>query len=265
MAEPEIAGRNSRWTPNSGQDTAAYLVDPGQVYGPGRYTAGQLVHARPSLVNGSKWFVWPMTEGFARSGSATLGLHRIIGDTDIYGITVHFEEGRIDLNGTFPGTTSPESVAELLDVIRTVPPDPGLSLYVPGVFETVQYVLAENWNFPHDKDDRTHSIDYSITFVLIGSGPRIGDPAGRPAPQNPSAGSNYGKPSRVFIVSDGARTLRAIAQQVYKDADKWTTLVSLNQGALADVQRGIELNNVNDLPRYLLPTYRFPIGTKFRY
>jgi hypothetical protein len=263
-ARPDIVS-TSRWQDNVGLDPAGYLVNPGDVIAPGKYTAGQLFHARPHIVNGNKFFVWPATEGFTRSGQATIGLHKIVGDTDIYGITVHYEEGRIELSGTFPGVTAPSLMAGLIEILKTPPPDPGLSLYIPGVFETIQFVLADSWNFPHDRDDRTHSIDYSVVFVLIGSGPRIRDPAGVPAPPNPSTGTNYGTSSRVFVVGDGARTLRAIAQQVYGDSDKWTTLVSLNQGALADVQRGIALNKANDLPSYQLPTYRFAIGTRFRY
>ena len=91
------------WKPGTGQDPAAYLVYPGTINAPGKATPGNLRHARPYLVNGSKLYPFPTgVEGFERSGQATLGLHHYIGDNTVDGVTIHYEEARITLSGTFP-------------------------------------------------------------------------------------------------------------------------------------------------------------------
>jgi hypothetical protein len=183
-------------------------------------------------------------EGFRRSATSQLGLHHYIGDNAVDGITVHYEEARIELSGTFPGITSQDNMVACFNILRTPPQDPGLILCAPGVFDNEAYVLPESWDFTHDAEDRTHSIDYSITLVRIGDGRKLKDPHG-------------GAIRDVFTVKDNARTFRAIAKAVYKDPDRWNEILRLNGNTVGSWWSSI--------PAYQLPTYRWPVGTKFRY
>lgn len=249
-----------KFVPGTGQDPARYLIGPGSITGPGQHSAGNLRHARPYIVNGNKLFGFPVgPEGFTRSGSAAIGTHRVIGGRVAKAQTTHFEEGRIELSGTFPGTSSQDKMDACVEILTT-PQQNGMQLYLPGVFD-ILYVLPENWNFTHDKEDRTHSIDYTISFLIIGFGKKIADPKGKPAQQNPTIKKiPKGKPVHIVTVRAGARTLQALARIVYKDADQWQKLVKLNQGQLNDWKR-----DHPSTPNHSLPTYRWPIGTKFRY
>jgi hypothetical protein len=249
------------------EDTAGYLVDVGTVSAPGRHTSGQLAHARPYIVSGKNFFVFPVgTEGFERSGAAGVSIHKYLGEVAADAHVFHREEGRIQLMGTFPGITSPSLMVDCLQILRSAPAEPGLVLYAPGVFEREQYVVAESWNFTHPEDNRDHSITYSITMLRTGEGQAVKDPRGTLAPPNPSKHNRpKGRPTRFFTVVEGARTLKQIAFTVYHDSNKWTQLVQLNAGELAAFQRGNVLNAYYNLPTYQLPTYRWEIGTKFRY
>src|SRR4029077_2186297 len=254
---PMVRGTGTEIRPGTGQDPAKYLIYPGTVNAPGRHTPGNLRHARPYLVNGSKMYVFPTpVEGFTRSGQAQLGLRHYLGSNTVDGVTMHYEEGRITLSGTFPGLTSRQNMAECIDMLRSHTQERGLVLYAPGVFEREQYLLPENWNFNHTEDDRSHSIEYSITFVRIGDGKKVTDPKGTPPPMNPRISKlKKGKPTRTFTTKAGAQTLRAIAKIVYKDAGKWKQIVGLNRSLITKTGKSMQA----------LPLYRFPLGTKFRY
>lgn len=258
MSEPDRISSGDVWRRGRGIDPAKYLISPGSVSAPGKHSAGMLRHARPYIVNGRSIFVFPVgTEGFRRQGTATLGLHKYIGDNTVDGVTTHYEEGRITLTGTFPGLTAQDCMVACINVLRTPTPDKGLILYAPGVFEREQYVLAESWDFDHDPEDRTHSIAYEITLVRIGEGRSVSDPHGAAPPPQPVAGSTTkGKAARIFVARDGAQTLRAIASIVYGDAAKWNQIVVLNATTASPL--------IN-LPSYQIPTYRWPIGTEFKY
>jgi len=255
------------WRPGTGQDPAKYLVRPGTISGRNKHSAGNLGHARPYIVSGNSFFAFPVgVEGFERSGSAQLGLHRYLGENAVRGNVTHREEARIQLSGTFPGLSAQELMVACINILRSNPPKPGLILYAPGVFNAEQFVLPESWNFTHDPEDRTHSINYTISFVRTGEGQTAKDPIGKAPDAQPGVKTvPRGMPTRSFTVTDGARTLRQIAYIVYHDADKWQQLVQLNAGTLATFQRSQALNEANDLPAYKLPTYRWPIGTQFRY
>jgi hypothetical protein len=137
----------------------------------------------------------------------------------------------------------------------------GLILFVPGVFAQEQFVLPDTWSFTHDESDRSHSIDYSITFLRIGTKKQVNDPTNAIPPPNPGSGSKpKGKPPHIFTIKHGARTLRAVAKHVYHDADAWPRIVRLNQGQLNRWKK-----NHPNIPPHKIPTYRWPLGTKFRY
>lgn len=248
------------WRTGTGQDPARYLIGPGTITSPGVHSPGNLRHARPYLTDGKVIFGFPVgPEAFTKSGAAALGLHRNIGGNHSRGRTVNYNEGRIELSGTFPGITSVDKLRACENMLVT-PQNNGLLLYVPGIFNVLR-VLPENWSFVHGAEDRTHSIDYTISFVIIGVGGKVSDPKGKPPAQNPSIKKKpKGKPTRIFTVKAGVRTFRAIARTVYNDADEWQLLVQKNQGQLVDWNR-----DHASTPSHQLPTYRWPIGTKFAY
>lgn len=262
MAQPGVIHENDYWYPGVGIDPAKYLLRPGRVDAPGDHSSGQWFYPRPYISNGTDVFVFPVgPEGIQEQGQATLGIHKYIGDTEADGATVHYDESRITLSGTFPGVTSVQVVRDCRNMLRGRQKGPGLILWVPGVFAQEQYVLPDTWSFTHDADDRSHSFDYSITFLRIGSKGRVNAPTNSIPPANPGAKTKpKGKPANIFIVKSGTRTLRAIAKAVYHDADAWPRLVRLNQGQLNRWKR-----HHPNFPAYKIPTYRWPLGTKFRY
>ena len=157
-------------------------------------------------------------------------------------------------------------MVDCLNILCSVPPDRGLVLVAPGVFDYEQFVLAESWDFSHAEDDRTHSITYNITLVKIGTGSKVKDPKGiAPPPQPGVKVKPKGKPHKIFKVRDGARTLKAISKIVYGNANKWQRLVDLNRAQFAGTIRGIEMEKLNKIPTHTLPYYRWPIGMNIRY
>jgi len=254
VAKPQrIPQGGQRWRPNVGLDPAAYLIHPGDVRAPGKHRPGNLRHARPYLVCGKAMFVFPVgTEGFRRSGQAQLGLHHHIGGHYVTGRTIHREEARIELTGTFPGTTSQQNMVDCITVLTAIAPRNGMSLYMPGIFGHLQFVLPETWDFNHDPTDRTHSIDFTISFVRCGTGQKVTDPHGIVPPPQPLVKSvPRGTPSRVFRAKDGARSFQAIAATVYNNSAYWQKLAEMNQ----------KLVHSAKLPAHKVPTHRWPIGT----
>lgn len=244
-------------------DSAKYILNPGVVKAPGKHTAGNLRHARPYLANGSRIFVWPVgMEGFARRGEAQLGLHRYIGANSSDGHTINYEEAKIEMSGTFPGLTARDNMVACINMLRSKTAHRGLILYAPGVFYREQYVLPESWEFEHTEDDRTHSITYRITFARIGEGAKVRDPHGEPPPPNPSVKKikPKGKPARIYTTSDSIRTLRMVANEVYGNQNRWQDIVKKNQTAISKWRK-----SHTNLPNHRLPTFRWPVGTKFHY
>lgn len=134
----------------------------------------------------------------------------------------------------------------------------GLTLIAPGVFENEQYVLPENWEFSHDRDDRSHSIEYTVTLVRTGDKHKLKDVPGGPPPINPGRKTKpRGKPQRIFTIKTGVRTLRGVGKAVHKD---WHYLVEMNQGQMNSWKKKHPTVKQKDIP-----TYRWPVGTKFRY
>lgn len=247
---PDVASRSQIWRPGTGQDPARRLIPDSQLFYP-----------RPSIQSGNKKFTWPVgVEGFRSSGAAQLAIHRYLGENAVEVNVTHLDEHRLELTGTFPGRTSRANMVALRDIIMNKAPERGKILTLPGVFEEVKYVAIENYDFTHDRDDRSHSIDYTISFVVMGTGkkikPRKGVP---PAPQPTVKGANRGQPARYFVARDGGRTFRQVAKLKYGDDDQWRKLVQLNQQLIS------KATSKGTITSAQVPNYRWPIGTKIRY
>jgi len=257
MARPDRIRRNDPWQDGRGEDPAKYLIHPGDVRQPGKHRPGNLRHARPYIVNGSQMYVFPIgTEGFRRSGQATLGLHHHIGGHYVIGRAMHRDEARIELRGTLPGVTAKQNMIECITMLTSIAPREGMHLYVPGVFGQVQNVLPESWDFNHDPEDRTHSIDFTITFVRSSTGKKVTDPHGaEPPPQPGVKKAHRGNPARVFIVQEGYRTFQAIAAFKYHNSGQWLKLANQNQTLVRRAH----------IPLHKVPTHRWPLGTKIHW
>lgn len=260
---PPRPGVSKGWTWSKGADSARYLIDPGKITGPGQGSPGNLAHRRPHIVSGARFFAFPVgLEGFDVNGQAQLGIHHYFGDNAVDVRTLHREEGRITLTGTFPGKTAFQNYVDCRDILMSVPPDKGMILYAEGAFGKEAFVVPENWRFSHDPSQQTDdSIGYSITFVRTGSGKALPDPSGTPPPQNPSSKQTPKAPPRTFATKAGVRTFKQIAQVVYGNVDRWAQLVDLNRD---------ELNQLNEfgqtaIPPFQLPIHIWPIGMKFKY
>jgi hypothetical protein len=242
--KPEAAGDSQIFRQNRGQDPARLLVPDANLF-----------HKRPSLQSGDLVYLWPVgVEGLRQTGTATLAIHHYFGDDDADVQILHKDESRIEMSGTLPGVTGVDNMAALRLVIRDTTPDPGKILFLPGIFERLQYVVVENYDFNHAADDRTHSWDYVITFVRTGAGKRIRDPHGKPAPPNPTRRvTPKGKGSRYITVKANLRTFKQIAAKVYGTSAKWQHLVDLN------------VKLVKGIPNHLIPGHRWPLGTKIYY
>jgi hypothetical protein len=226
-----------------------------------RYTVLLGSFLRPSLsVPGGPDFEWPLgTEGFTRSGSAALGVHKYIGDNAAVVDVMHNEEGRIEMTGLFPGKTGNDNMIELLTVLQWNTPKTGKLLSLPGLLKDVQHVVAESWNFAHAEGDWSNSIEYTASFVLVGTGPTLKVPKiSLPGP-NPTTRVSRGQAQHIFKVKDGARTLRAIAKLKYGKADLWTKIYSLNKPILTKFLKD------NNLSLHQLPVRLLPLGLKLRY
>jgi|SRR3972149_4305063 len=236
------------FSPNSGQDSSRLLIEDKFLY-----------FQRPRLIAPGKTFTWPIgVESFRRTGNALLGIHRYIGDNHVEAQVINLDEARIEMSGTFPGRRSRDYMLALIDVLTSV----GTKiLYLPGVFLREQYVTSENYEFSHGGDDRTHSIDYSVTFIRGKVGEKILSrrQATTSSAQPSQTKRNPRRPNRWVTVTDGMRTFRAIAQAKYGDADKWRKLVELNDDII------FVLNPKLNVLESLIPIWRWPVGTKFRY
>jgi hypothetical protein len=268
MADPPRFSSNDFFERGWGLDTAKYLVNPGNVIAPDqkhpdiRQDPGNLAHIRPYLWNGELLFLFPVgVEEFRATGDTKIGLYHYIGDNAVDGVVTHYEEGRITLAGTFPGLTAQENMVDLRNILRAPPKQAkGLTLFAQGVFDNEQYVLPESWEFSHDREDRSHSIEYTITLVRTGDKRKLPDPTGGPPAQNPGRKTKpRGKPARTVTIKSGMRTLRAVATSKHTTVNH---LVMLNSGQLNDWKRK---HPSQDLSKHKIATYRWPIGHVFRY
>lgn len=256
MKIPTISSNDSK---QEGQDTAAILP------------LTQLRFSPPSISSGDNVFTWPLgVEGFRRFGSQTLGIHKYLGAGNVAVQVTHLDEAHIEMSGTFPGLTAKNSMAELLAVITADGPK---NLIVPGVLQRIQHVYTENYDFSHPADDRTHSIDYTLSFVRSTTGgnapsgervftavsAQIAGASSLPNTPRSSMLSTTAQSDRVITVTDGARTLREIAAIVYGDQTLWPQLVDINRSVIETYNPDIALGI------YQLPTLRLPIGMNLIY
>lgn len=233
-------GHNFRW----GEDTARYLLRPG------------LNFRQPYIAvpNGAR-FVWPVgTEGFQYSSSASLAVHRYIGEEDIEVNVIYRDEPHIEMHGTFPGNTAPALMRELMQVLEARTPGQGKVLWLPYIFPRILYVAAESWSFDHEVGDRSRSLGYRISFLKVGVGRR----KKIPPPEEPTSPGEK-PPARYFKVKDGYRTLRKISKKVYKDDKKWLRLYKNNKKKLDKHFKD------KGTPRHKFATSRLPLGMKLRY
>jgi len=214
---------------------------------------------RPWLSASGLKFTWPIgIEGFRVSGTALVALHRYIGGNTAVANVIHFNEGHIEMSGTLPGLTSPDNMVKLTDVLMSRAKK---TLSLPGVLPRVQYVEVENYDFTHNADDRTSSIDYTISFVRTGVVPTKSSSS-----HTASSGSSSSKRApkskspRTFTTTTSVDTFRAVADKVYGDVNKWPNLVTLNRDRL--INNNPALKGVNS---HQLPYHRWPIGTKVAY
>jgi hypothetical protein len=230
---------------------------------------GSLKFAPPWIAAGGLKFTWPFgAEGFRIYGGSLNAVHRYIGGNTPDANVIHFHEGRIEMTGTFPGLTSPAMIGKLQDIATSRSKRKTFAL--PGVLAKVQYVIVDTYDFGHPVDDRTSSIDYSLTLLRVGNtGGGSGSGGGSSALEAvqglsgavgaPERASSS-KSDRTFSVVQGVDTFRAVADRVYGDVNQWPFLVELNRNTL--VNNNPDLANVS---AYQLPYYRWPIGTKIAY
>lgn len=220
----------------------------------------------PSIRSANNVFTWPVgTEGFRRFGSATLGIHKYMGDANVAVQVIHLDEAHIEMTGTFAGLTSAR-LMELLEAVITA--GGSKDLFVPGVFSRIQRVFTENYDFTHPADDRTHSIDYTISFVRTTVGASVppstttkagivvqADKGISGSPRNTSV-QLTAQSENVYTVVGTAQSLREISAVVYGTGEDWTKLIDLNRELLDIYNPGV------NLLAFQLPTMRLPLGTQ---
>lgn len=225
-----------------------------------RYVVSLSKFVRPRIfIPGKASFTWPLgTEGMRLFGNAALGIHRYIDDNAVVVDVMHRDESRIEMTGQFPGSTGVHNMLALRDVLVQAVPDEGFRLNLPRIFPNTQYVKMENYEFALDEQNaRTGTINYTLTLVRTGVGPKIATGGTVPPPVNPTHQKPRGKPSRTFKVTTKYRTLHAIAKKVYGNAAKWRHLYDLNFMVLQPY--GLITGMIG------LSTHPLPLGIKLRY
>jgi hypothetical protein len=220
----------------------------------------------PKITGGGKTFVWPVgIEGFTRSGNATLGIHKYLGANHVDVHQVHLDEAHIEMTGTFPGLTSTKNMRDLTEVLVA---KGSKQLFLPGVFTAIQAVYCETYNFIHTEDDRTHSVAYTVSFVRTTTSGTVDSKSTAqhqtlsdiPGPPRTIVG---GRPDRMAKTTDGMSTFRAVSDHVYDDADKWNSLIALNQENFSEYNkdRGVP----EPIPGYQLVIGRLELGSRIRF
>jgi hypothetical protein len=240
-------------SPTKHDDPAAYVVP---------LTAFQ----RPRLyIIGGDEFEWPLgTEGWELSGSATIAEHKYVVDSVVAVQVMHLDSSRIALSGVFPGKTGPLNVQALYRFIRLPNPPDFKRLEIPGIFTQAQQVVAAEWSFTR-VEGQPFDMNYNVTFIKVGTSKPLSAPT-----QSKSANSNLnfsstaaipgddrGTSSNIFVVKQGAQTLRSIASVIYGSPDFWQELYNLNKLILMEVFANV--------PSTMIATTLIPLGTEIRY
>jgi hypothetical protein len=241
--------------PGKREDSAAYVVNLN-------------TFERPRiLIPGGEKYEFPLgTEGFRLTGSAQLAMHHYIGDNAVEVQVIHNDESHIEISGALPGNTSDKNMNALRDILVKDTPKQGKILSLPGIFPRQQMVVVESYEFSHPEDERTDSIFYTISFVRIGVGKKVQradvkqptpNPHSTKAPAFGPRGPKKTQPvgQRIFVMRDGARTLRAMSRIVFHNPYKWRIIYNRNH-TFIDKEK---------LPQYKIPIHIWPMGTRFRY
>lgn len=225
-------------------DTARYIQEPGVNF------------MRPwiAIRNGAA-FQWPLgMEGFSVSVDPTLGIHKYIGDNKVAVDVVHAGEEHFTLSGNFPGSSGPDMVKALRDIVYKDSSAEGKLLWLPEVVTYVQRVQVANFSSSRDESARGKDLIYSIEFVRLGTVDLVADPNPVPAHPQPTHPPK-GKTSRTVKVDATHNTLRKIALWKLKSAAKWRTIYDANQKWFVD----------HKVPLAKAPDYRLPIGLAIHY
>jgi hypothetical protein len=230
---------------------------------PAKYVVGRGRFLRPTLeIPNGPSFEWPNgVEGMRVQGNIGNARHRYIGDNADVVQVMHRDSRTIEMSGQFNGITASTNVRDLLAVITADSPRGYWLLKLPPGVLTVreQQVNIDAYDFTHAFDDRTDSWDYSVTFIRIGIGNKIKKKATIKSPTNPTAKVvktvNRGKGTRIYTIHAGGRTLRAAAQLVYGNPERWREIYNKNISALSKL----------NVPMHLIPTKNLPLGMKLHY
>lgn len=222
-------------------DTARYIAVPGVDF------------AQPYLsIPGGRAFVWPLgTEGFEVTDQAELGRHKYLGEITIDIDVTHKAETSITMSGVFPGWTGQENMQALRQIFFADTPPPGKILFVPGVLNSPAFVVGDNLRHSHSEDDMMMDIQYSATFVYVGTTGAHVD-TGPTQPDQGSGSTNPKRGKRKFVTTSKIRTLRSIAAHVFSNPSRWAELYA--------IQKNAAYFNKHDVPAFQAPDYRLPIG-----
>lgn len=244
---------NNEFPPAAGSfgglpDSAAYVRIPDKDF------------RRPWLgIPGYKAFVWPVgVEGFELGVDPMIGKHKYLGENGVEVEVTHVGEESIVLSGSFPGRTSAANMNALRDIIMQPTPDRGKILYLPLVLPKYQYVVVETSRFTRGQEERFMDINYTISFVKVGTGKKITDirsHQGTDASQIPNTANDRGTPPRTFIVSDVVNTTRKIAAVIFDDPMLWNQIAQPNKDWFVSAR----------VPLAMVPDYRMPIGLALHY
>lgn len=209
-------------------------------------------------------FEWPGgVEGVRVSGQVGNARHKYIGDNAERVKVMHRDSRTLELSGQFAGVSGNESIQKLLSVITAVPPTGHWMLKMPAnVLPARQWqVNIDSYDFTHAFDDRMDSWDYAITFIYVGTGPKlVGKKQTAKQPLNPvgttiKVPKKKGKGARTFTIHSGARTLRAVAKLVYGNPERWPEIYNKNFKYLTML----------NIPFNILPTKILPLGFPLKY
>lgn len=230
----------------------------GRSVDPAKYVVERARFERPVIQippNGPK-FEFPVgVEGITVAGQVGAATHRYLGDNATVMQVTHRDARTIELSGIFPGITGSSNMQDLLEVITAVAPRGYWNLTLPSsIFPRVQQVVVMDYSFDHPQEDRDDNWFYSISLARTGTGAKVKKSTKTKSPSNPTS-SVKGKSPRIFTTTAGARTLRAVAQNVYKDATRWTEILNKNYKTLAAL----------NTPLVQMQTKQLPLGMKLNY